>query len=247
MTAGLPGTPYGGGTFHRRILVAMLIATIAIAPARAQHAALPDIASSAVADIEDATTIVDSCGVVDDAPETSADVPPVDTAPPTATAEAPPVDQAATPSDQAAMPSDQAATPSDQAATPSDQAATPSLDQVIYKGFVGNLLEAMPLDPDQRVQLQRGNAVINNTFTGRSLALLLGIASPPLMLAGLIWGIWSAVNIKPAQQDMRTAAAPLMEPEAQTEQPPSSAEAPQVSSPAALRVIGAQLAAQALD
>ena len=233
MTAGLPGTPYGGGTFHRRILVAMLIATIAIAPARAQHAALPDIASSAVADIEDATTIVDSCGVVDDAPETSADVPPVDTAPPTATAEAPPVDQAATPSDQAA--------------TPSDQAATPSLDQVIYKGFVGNLLEAMPLDPDQRVQLQRGNAVINNTFTGRSLALLLGIASPPLMLAGLIWGIWSAVNIKPAQQDMRTAAAPLMEPEAQTEQPPSSAEAPQVSSPAALRVIGAQLAAQALD
>jgi hypothetical protein len=71
-----------------------------------------------------------------------------------------------------------------------------SIDQVIYRGVVGNLLEAVPLPAEQRVQLQRGNALVSSTMTGRSLALLLGLASPVLMIGGLIWGIWSAANIK---------------------------------------------------
>jgi hypothetical protein len=68
--------------------------------------------------------------------------------------------------------------------------------QVLYRGVVGNILEAVPLPAEQRVQLQRGNAVISNTFAGRSVAVLLGLASPILMIGGLIWGIWSAANIK---------------------------------------------------
>lgn len=68
-------------------------------------------------------------------------------------------------------------------------------DQVLYKGVVGNLLETVPLDPDRRVELQRTNAVISNPLTGRSLAVLLGVASPVLMIAGLVWGIWAASQI----------------------------------------------------
>jgi hypothetical protein len=64
-----------------------------------------------------------------------------------------------------------------------------SVDQVIYKGVVGNLLEAVPLPAEQRVQLQRGNALVSSAMTGRSLAILLGLASPVLMIGGLIWGI----------------------------------------------------------
>jgi hypothetical protein len=104
-----------------------------------------------------------------------------------------------------------------------DKAPAPSLDQVFYKGVVGNILEAMPLDPEQRVQLQRGNAIINNAFAGRSVALLLGIASPPLMIAGLIWGIWSAINIKSAPADTRTALVPS-QPAVEAEEPVPAAE-----------------------
>ena len=71
------------------------------------------------------------------------------------------------------------------------------LDQVLYKGVVGNLLDAVPIDPDRRVGLQRTNAVVSSVFSGRSLAVLLGVANPVLMVGGLVWGIWSASNIKP--------------------------------------------------
>lgn len=83
----------------------------------------------------------------------------------------------------------------------------PSIDQVIYRGVVGNILEAVPLPAEQRVQLQRGNAILSNTFTGRSIAVLLGLASPVLMIGGLIWGIWSAANIK-ATPSAHAAEAP---------------------------------------
>lgn len=79
-------------------------------------------------------------------------------------------------------------------------------EQVIYKGVVGNLLEEVPIEPEQRVQLQRGNAVLSNTFSGRSLAVFLGIASPPLMIAGLLWGLWAASQI--SAQPASAAAAP---------------------------------------
>ena len=45
-------------------------------------------------------------------------------------------------------------------------------EQAIYKGVVGNLLEEVPIEPEKRVQLQRGNAVVGNAMSGRSLATL---------------------------------------------------------------------------
>jgi hypothetical protein len=70
--------------------------------------------------------------------------------------------------------------------------------QALYKGVVGNLLEAVPIDPESRVQLQRFSAVVGNPLSGHSLAVTLGIASPPLMILGLLWGLWSAKQIQPA-------------------------------------------------
>jgi hypothetical protein len=194
MTAGLPGTHSGGSTFHRRILAGLLITTIAVAPAHAQHAASPDSETAVSVDLEDAALPPDPI-VADEAREAIVDAPAVETATPAASVEA----------------------------APTDNPPASALDQVIYKGLVGNILEAMPLDPEQRVQLQRGHAIINNAFTGRSLALLLGIASPPLMIAGLIWGIWSAINIKSAPTDTRTALAPS-QPAGEAEEPAPAAE-----------------------
>ena len=83
----------------------------------------------------------------------------------------------------------------DQSPTPAQNTLPTLSEQTIYKGVVGNLLEEVPIDPEERVQLQRGSAVLSNTFSGRSLAVLLGIASPPLMIGGLLWGLWSASQI----------------------------------------------------
>jgi hypothetical protein len=113
---------------------------------------------------------------------------------------------------------------------------------VIYKGVVGNILEAMPLDPEQRVNLQRGNAVVNNTFTGRTLAVLLGIASPPLMIVGLIGGIWSAAKIKSNQGDPATSNA--LVPQAQAEQPAADVQPPDGSSTDQAAADSARVAAQ---
>jgi hypothetical protein len=218
MTAGLPGTRSVGSTFHRRILAAILVMTIAIAPARAYEAVALTLDSTPVSrefEIES-----DAAQVVTDTPDEPA---------PDALTETP------------ASESDAQSTADPAAAEP----ATPPIDQVLYKGVVGNLLEAMPLDPEQRVQLQRGNAVINNAFAGRSLALLLGIASPPLMVVGLIWGIWSAVNIKPSQADIRTAIAPLPQPGIQTEQSVSAGEPAAAASSGNEPADPAEVAAQA--
>jgi hypothetical protein len=86
-------------------------------------------------------------------------------------------------------------------------AATLRADQIIYKGVVGNLLEAVPLDADQRVGLQRTNAVISNPMSARSLALLLGVTNPLVMVGGLIWGIWAASRIERGPDTKRTAAS----------------------------------------
>ena len=75
------------------------------------------------------------------------------------------------------------------------------LDQMIYKGVAGNLLDTMPIEPDARVNLQRANAVISNPVSWRSVGLLMGVANPVFLVGGLIWGIWSAANIEPAKPD----------------------------------------------
>ena len=46
--------------------------------------------------------------------------------------------------------------------------------------------------------LQRTSAVVSGTLTGRSLAIWAGLAHPVLMAAGLVWGIYSALNIHAA-------------------------------------------------
>lgn len=71
----------------------------------------------------------------------------------------------------------------------------PVSEQALYKGVVGNLLEEVPIEPEKRVQLQRGNAVLGNAMSGRSVATLIGMAAPPLMIVGLLWGLWAAMHI----------------------------------------------------
>lgn len=71
-------------------------------------------------------------------------------------------------------------------------------DQVVYKGLVGNVLDAIPMDPSKRLDLQRTNAVVGNTLMGRSLAVLAGLSNPVLLLGGFVWGVWAAANIKAA-------------------------------------------------
>ncbi|MCW5606175.1 MAG: hypothetical protein KIT18_16670 [Burkholderiales bacterium] len=73
----------------------------------------------------------------------------------------------------------------------------PAWGDVAYKGFVGKALDAVPLPPQERVMLQRTSAVVNGTLTGRSLGAWAGLSHPVLMIAGLAWGIYSAINIKP--------------------------------------------------
>jgi hypothetical protein len=189
MTAGLPGAHHLGSTLYRQTVAAIVAMSIAAVPAHAQ---------GGVFLVLDTTPRSTEFNVAVEAPETSGDI----------------LTDAA-PDSNAARPQQEPALIVSPELSPVDQSPVPAIDQVIYKGVVGNILEAVPLDPEQRVHLQRGNAVVNNTFTGRTLALLLGIASPPLMIVGLIWGIWSAANIKPAQGEAATAGAPAPQAEAQ--------------------------------
>jgi len=84
-------------------------------------------------------------------------------------------------------------------------------DQTVYKGLVGNVLDAIPMDASKRLDLQRTNAVVGNTLLGRSLAVLAGLSNPVLLLGGFVWGVWAASNIKPA--------ATVSEPKADPSQP----------------------------
>lgn len=81
--------------------------------------------------------------------------------------------------------------------------------QVIYKGVIGNVLDTLPMDPAHRVDLQRANAVVSNTISGRSLATLIGMSNPILMIGGLVWGLWSASNIQPVAVQTKAALRPV--------------------------------------
>jgi hypothetical protein len=83
--------------------------------------------------------------------------------------------------------------------------STPPLHSMFYKGVIGNALEVVPLEPDDRVQLQRGSSVVSNTLTGRSLGVLLGLVSPVMTVSGFAWGLWSAANIKSPTAGLRGA------------------------------------------
>ena len=75
----------------------------------------------------------------------------------------------------------------------------PAVGDMVYKGFVGKALELVPMDPEERVILQRTNAVVSGTLTGRSLMVWAGLTNPILIVAGLAWGVYSAFNIKAAE------------------------------------------------
>ena len=206
MTAGLPGAHQLGSTLYRQTLAAIVAMSIAAVPAHAQ---------GSVFLVLDKRPLSAELNVAAETPETSGDV----------LTEAEADSDAVTPTPEQEPPL--IVSPE---LSPGEQPTVPAIDQVIYKGVVGNILEAMPIDPEQRVNLQRGNAVVNNTFTGRTLAVLLGIASSPLMIVGLIWGIWSAANIKSNQGEPATAAALVPQAQAQPGAPSADVPSPDASS-----------------
>lgn len=75
----------------------------------------------------------------------------------------------------------------------------PAVGDVVYKGVIGKALDAVPMDPEERATLQRGSAVASGTLTGRSVSVWVGLTNPILMIAGLVWGLFSASNIKAAE------------------------------------------------
>jgi len=85
-------------------------------------------------------------------------------------------------------------------------ASVQGFDQVVYKGLVGNVLDAIPMDPSDRLGLQKTNAVVSNTLFGRSLAIVAGLSNPILLVGGFVWGIWAASNIKPAEAELKRIA-----------------------------------------
>jgi hypothetical protein len=88
----------------------------------------------------------------------------------------------------------------------------PAVGDVFYKGLVGTVLDAVPMDPDERVKLQRTSAVVSGTMTGRSLAAWFGASNPVLLVAGLVWGLFSASNIKVADARTKPQSIRLAEP-----------------------------------
>jgi LysM repeat protein len=69
---------------------------------------------------------------------------------------------------------------------------------ILNKGVVGKVLDAMPLEPSTRTALQRASTIVSSTTAARSLGALAGLGGPLLTVAGLIWGIFSARQIDPA-------------------------------------------------
>ena len=99
-----------------------------------------------------------------------------------------------------------------------DPGNPPSSDfnQTIYKGVVGNVLDAVPMDPAQRVTLQRTNAVISNTLSGRSLSALAKLTNPALLIGSIVWGLWAASNINPPASAVSVPPEPASEAEGDT-------------------------------
>ncbi|MCY7308003.1 MAG: LysM peptidoglycan-binding domain-containing protein [Rhodoferax sp.] len=84
-----------------------------------------------------------------------------------------------------------------------------ALPDIVYKGVVGKVLDAMPLEPSTRTALQQANALVSSTVAARALGALTGIGAPLLTVAGLIWGILSARQIDvAATRDSKATGAP---------------------------------------
>lgn len=89
----------------------------------------------------------------------------------------------------------------------------PAMSDVVYKGLVGKALDAVPMDPQERVGLQRTSAVVSSTLAGRSISVWAGLSlsNPVLLIAGMAWGIFAATKIEAAdtnqQPDVRRVGA----------------------------------------
>lgn len=70
------------------------------------------------------------------------------------------------------------------------------IPDAVFKGVIGTALDALPIDAEKRVVLQRANAVVSGPLTGRTISAWAGITNPILLVAGAIWGIYAASNIK---------------------------------------------------
>ena len=84
--------------------------------------------------------------------------------------------------------------------------ALEAVGDVVYKGVVGKALDAVPMEADQRVALQRANAVLSGTMTGRSLSVWVGLTNPILAIGGLVWGLFAASRINPEDAGTATHA-----------------------------------------
>jgi hypothetical protein len=87
-----------------------------------------------------------------------------------------------------------------------------AIRDVVYKGVVGKVLDAVPMNAEERVALQKTGAVVSGTLTGRSISVWAGLSlsNPILLIAGLAWGIYSATHIEPAKPQAKPDAAPAM-------------------------------------
>lgn len=88
----------------------------------------------------------------------------------------------------------------------------PALDTLLYKGVVGVALDAVPMDPQARVTLQRANAVASGTASGRALSVWVGWSNPVLLIGGMMWGLLAASNIKASETAGQADATPPTEP-----------------------------------
>lgn len=80
------------------------------------------------------------------------------------------------------------------------------IPDVVFKGFIGKAIDTLPIEAERRVVLQRANAVVSGPLTGRTISAWAGISNPLLVVAGAIWGIFAASNIKaPAPKAARRA------------------------------------------
>jgi hypothetical protein len=93
-----------------------------------------------------------------------------------------------------------------------DSQPLPDVGDLVYKGLVGKALDAVPMDPNERTVLQRTSAVVSGTLTGRSLAVWAGLTNPIFLVAGLVWGLFSASNIKTAEASTPTSQADALMP-----------------------------------
>ena len=84
-------------------------------------------------------------------------------------------------------------------ATAEPPSAGSGLPDIFYMGPIGKALDYVPMETETRVAMQQAGSVVSGTLSGLKMAGLLGVATPIAAAVGLVWGLFSAKSIKPAQ------------------------------------------------